>query len=200
MPLNDHLNHTPDARGVDAISRIRRLIIQLDAAIEQLVPPGREKSLAMTKLEECRMWAVKGIVLMYPAQPLEFLQNYEQTQDPVTASIEREVQAKQNYEAGKGMAQPEPEAPGSSPTEPSEPTEDTTGEIEPAPLESETLDSEPGNETSGDASTLAETETLGSDSTSTASDDIPNAEEIPDLPEEEPTGTAFGVYTGRAGD
>ena len=34
----------------------------LDQTIQDTMPEGRERSLALTKLEECRMWAVKGIV------------------------------------------------------------------------------------------------------------------------------------------
>lgn len=58
----DHLNHKPNEAGVSAIEDIKRAVIQLDDAIENNLAPGREKSLALTKLEECRMWAVKGAV------------------------------------------------------------------------------------------------------------------------------------------
>ena len=65
MSKNDHLNHKPDADGIEKIEKIRAAIIALDEAIDNLVPESREKALAKTKLEEARMWAVKGIVLKH---------------------------------------------------------------------------------------------------------------------------------------
>jgi hypothetical protein len=58
----DHLNHKPNADGIKAIENIRLAIITLEDAIDANVPDGREKSIAKTKLEEVRMWAVKGAV------------------------------------------------------------------------------------------------------------------------------------------
>lgn len=40
--------------------RIKEKAVELEALIEQ-TKPGREKSLAMTKLEESVMWAIKGL-------------------------------------------------------------------------------------------------------------------------------------------
>ncbi len=68
MPKNDHLNHKPDEDGIKKCEDLRRKFIELDELIESLVPNSREKSLAQTKLEETRMWAIKGVVLQYPAQ------------------------------------------------------------------------------------------------------------------------------------
>lgn len=62
MAKKDHLNHKPNAEGVKAIEEIKRVVIALDATINRVLPDGRDKSLALTKLEECRMWAVKGAV------------------------------------------------------------------------------------------------------------------------------------------
>ncbi len=67
---NDHLNHKPDVDGIQTLEILREKIIELDALIESIVPASREKSLAFTKLEECRMWAVKGVVMQYPAQEI----------------------------------------------------------------------------------------------------------------------------------
>ena len=63
MPVSDHLNHKPNPAGIVAIENIRRSIIALEETLDLTVPAGREKSLALTKLEECRMWAVKGAVI-----------------------------------------------------------------------------------------------------------------------------------------
>lgn len=62
MSRQDHLNHKPNEAGIAAIEKLKLAVIAVDAAIEETMPAGREKSLALTKLEECRMWAVKGIV------------------------------------------------------------------------------------------------------------------------------------------
>lgn len=62
MAEKDHLNHKPNAAGVVAIENIKRAVIALDNAIQENMPEGRDRSLALTKLEECRMWAVKGAV------------------------------------------------------------------------------------------------------------------------------------------
>ena len=40
---------------------IRSIASDLLASIEGKCPPSRERSLAVTKLEECVMWAVKSI-------------------------------------------------------------------------------------------------------------------------------------------
>ncbi len=45
------------------IERLRADAIGLSVAIISIVPEGRERSLALTKLEEMLMWAVKGCVL-----------------------------------------------------------------------------------------------------------------------------------------
>jgi hypothetical protein len=68
MSRNDHLNHAPDAEGIEKIESLRRYIIGLEDAMDTLVPTSRELSIAKTKLEEVRMWAVKGIAMQYPAQ------------------------------------------------------------------------------------------------------------------------------------
>lgn len=66
----DHLNHKPDAVGIKKIEALRGQIIKLEELIDDLVPDSREKSIAKTKLEEVRMWAVKGVVLPYPADEI----------------------------------------------------------------------------------------------------------------------------------
>lgn len=42
---------------------IRSIASDLLRSIEGKCPPSRERSLAVTKLEECVMWAVKSIAL-----------------------------------------------------------------------------------------------------------------------------------------
>jgi hypothetical protein len=45
----------------DAVKSIKEFAEELHACIYGQVKEGREKSLALTKLEECVMWAVKGV-------------------------------------------------------------------------------------------------------------------------------------------
>jgi hypothetical protein len=40
---------------------LKRIAGDLESQIENGVPNGREKSIAMTKLEEAIMWAIKGL-------------------------------------------------------------------------------------------------------------------------------------------
>lgn len=54
--------HRPTSGDVDSITLIRGDCKDLAESIDQLVPDGREKSVALTKLEEVMMWANAGIV------------------------------------------------------------------------------------------------------------------------------------------
>lgn len=70
MPVEDHLNHTPNAEGIAKIEQVRSWIIKLEGVMDAMVPLSRELSIAKTKLEEVRMWAIKGIVMEHPCSPL----------------------------------------------------------------------------------------------------------------------------------
>lgn len=45
----------------DRIEKIRYMFSGMYDLIEQICKPGRETSLAITKLEEAQFWAIKGI-------------------------------------------------------------------------------------------------------------------------------------------
>lgn len=53
--------HPPKDEQVAKCAEIRKMAKELAYMIAELVPDSREKSLAMTKLEECVMWANAGI-------------------------------------------------------------------------------------------------------------------------------------------
>lgn len=53
--------HAPKAGQPEKYKAIREKAKELAYLIKDLVPEGREQSLAMTKLEECSMWANAGI-------------------------------------------------------------------------------------------------------------------------------------------
>lgn len=53
--------HVPKAGQPEKYQAIREKAKELAYLINELVPVSRERSLAMTKLEECSMWANAGI-------------------------------------------------------------------------------------------------------------------------------------------
>ena len=56
-------HHEFDKRQIEASDAIRDTAEDLEAIIALRCAPSREKSLAMTKLEECIMWANKSLAL-----------------------------------------------------------------------------------------------------------------------------------------
>lgn len=56
-------NIKPSAEGIADIELFRSKAKELAYTIIDKAPQGRERSLAITKLEESLMWAVKAIVL-----------------------------------------------------------------------------------------------------------------------------------------
>lgn len=61
--------HKPTDEGTKRIIRFRFACATMYEAILKEVPEGREKSLAITKLEEVSMWGNKGIALTH-GEPL----------------------------------------------------------------------------------------------------------------------------------
>ena len=58
---NTFTYHAPKDGQPEKYQAIREKAKELAYLIQELVPPSREQSLAMTKLEECSMWANAGI-------------------------------------------------------------------------------------------------------------------------------------------
>jgi hypothetical protein len=55
-------NHPPGAPGAaEALDSVTELMIGVGNELAGLLPPGREASLAVTKLEEVSMWAKAAI-------------------------------------------------------------------------------------------------------------------------------------------
>ena len=66
VPVNPKIEnaftyHEPQPGQPEKYEAIREKAKELAYLIDELVPDSREKSLAMTKLEECSMWANAGI-------------------------------------------------------------------------------------------------------------------------------------------
>ena len=59
-------NVTPTPDGIARIEELRAVARSLASAVILRCPPSRERSLALTHLEDCAMWAVKSIVLEAP--------------------------------------------------------------------------------------------------------------------------------------
>jgi hypothetical protein len=59
----------PTPESVETLSRLRGAMKDLHDAIIDMVPNSRERSIAITKLEECSMWVNKGIVF-HQADPV----------------------------------------------------------------------------------------------------------------------------------
>lgn len=58
---NNFTYHAPKEGQPEKYQALREKAKELAYLIAELVPPSREQSLAMTKLEECLMWANAGI-------------------------------------------------------------------------------------------------------------------------------------------
>jgi hypothetical protein len=54
-------NHTPPKDDIDIIETLRTDFKVTASGVVKFCPPGRERSLALTKLEEALIWAVAGI-------------------------------------------------------------------------------------------------------------------------------------------
>lgn len=64
----DHLrasltNHTPSPEQINRIEKLREIGHAYGVSIIEDTPQSRAQSIALTKLEESVMWAVKAIVL-----------------------------------------------------------------------------------------------------------------------------------------
>ena len=55
--------HAMSVQTLEKAEAVREAAADLEAVIALRCPPSREKSLAMTKLEECAMWANKALAL-----------------------------------------------------------------------------------------------------------------------------------------
>lgn len=57
--------HKPDDRAINQMQVLRQNAWELAVTINNFVPDGREKSLAITALEEVVMWANAGIARQF---------------------------------------------------------------------------------------------------------------------------------------
>jgi hypothetical protein len=60
--------HTPTVGMPEKFKQMRKEAFNLSSLIDTYVPEGREKSLAITKLEEAIMWANAGLARTAPKE------------------------------------------------------------------------------------------------------------------------------------
>lgn len=53
--------HAPSPEGIARHAALSKVIENAIREVDELLLPGREKSLAITKLEESKMWASAGV-------------------------------------------------------------------------------------------------------------------------------------------
>jgi hypothetical protein len=59
--LKAYVYHKPSPEAIKNIGLAREMFSEVAEAIERAVPPSRERSLALTKVEEAAMWMNKAI-------------------------------------------------------------------------------------------------------------------------------------------
>ena len=95
---NNFTYHTPTEDMPKKFETLRNKAKELAFLIEELVPDGREKSLAHTKLQEVIMWANAGIVI--PKQEKKTLDNNrpEYVNIPINPACDSQHEIKQIIE------------------------------------------------------------------------------------------------------
>ena len=63
MPKHPFEYHRPGVDQIERIDLIRKACNVVYETILHFAPPSAERTLAIGKLEECRMWADKSIIL-----------------------------------------------------------------------------------------------------------------------------------------
>lgn len=63
--------HKPSSDGLERINELRELFSAVEEMINKICPDSRHKSIAITKNEECAMWAIKAVVFNDPQSEVE---------------------------------------------------------------------------------------------------------------------------------
>lgn len=56
-------HRAPDEKAQRLLRELRQQFLNLSVVIDDLLPPSRERSLVITKLEEARMWACSAATM-----------------------------------------------------------------------------------------------------------------------------------------
>ena len=71
MILKTFAYHKPSQEGLQKIAELREAFSVLATIVSDKCINSREKSAAITKLEECAMWAVKAVVFNDPESQIQ---------------------------------------------------------------------------------------------------------------------------------
>jgi hypothetical protein len=67
MPIGkSYQYHKPSKEGLDKVAKLREAFSVLDDIVQELAPTCRERSLAITNIEQAAMWAIKAVVVHDP--------------------------------------------------------------------------------------------------------------------------------------
>lgn len=66
-----YAHHSPGAAAIAKIAELRKAFSHLHQIIEDTAPPSRERSVALTELENSAMWAIKSVVCNDPDSKVE---------------------------------------------------------------------------------------------------------------------------------
>lgn len=58
--------HKPSKDGLDKVAKLREAFSTIDDIVQDVAPQSRERSLAITNLEQAAMWAIKAVVVNDP--------------------------------------------------------------------------------------------------------------------------------------
>lgn len=62
MLRNEASHRVPRPEDIEKLRKLRQASLDLAVAIDELCPPGRGKAVALTKVDEARMWGCNSIV------------------------------------------------------------------------------------------------------------------------------------------
>lgn len=65
-PSKAYSYHKPSTEGLEKITTLRKAFTMLDELIKSTAPNSRERSKALTELEDSAMWAIKAVVCNDP--------------------------------------------------------------------------------------------------------------------------------------
>jgi hypothetical protein len=61
--VKQNSHRAPDEKAQRLLRELRQQFLDISVAIDDLLPPSRERSLAITKLDEARMWACNAATM-----------------------------------------------------------------------------------------------------------------------------------------
>ena len=70
-PSKTYSYHKPSTEGLEKIKTLRKAFTMLDELVKSTAPNSRERSKALTELEDSAMWAIKAVVCNDPESAIE---------------------------------------------------------------------------------------------------------------------------------